>query len=798
MAQSRNNHYVPRWYQEGFFEPGRKTLAYLDLSPPQHVNRQGETVPGRSRFESPTSRCFVERDLYSTFFGTEVNDEIERRLFGATDTRGAPAVKAFIGVDKAEWHRHFSTLFSYIDIQKVRTPKGLDWLRAQYPTLTQNELMEEMQGIQAMNCTIWTEGVREIVSAQDAGVKFIVTDNPVTVYNPMVGPDADHDPSITLKGSQTIFPLNRDFCLILTNLEYAKHPESDPLQKRTFARNFRNSMVRTDTFIHSRKLTDVEVGRVNAILKARARRYIAAGQEAWLQAEPVAAKDWPKLGEVLRPPEDGLWNFGGELFAKMADGQVLYQDEFGRTEKPFEGLQKPARIVKPGQACGCGSDRPYKHCCASVPTHLRPSWTELSIRERNLALWRAAHDILKLKPGGTWNDVRRNLTDERISRLYSVFTAFWPLDTDLLQLLPKPDGRARAVFTGTIHPELINQFAVGAGLYFGELIIAHPFLHAGTIRKEYSPVENPRIYRQEVLKDLALLFTLMPLVDLGLVNLVPNPGHFDHHLRDQTMRMAQRRSAARPPRLDPNDRTSQVVEADMKRGQLLAPADALVRMALERGMDLAGETAETAAQAIEAMKVSDPLISLQPDCLEGAEDGGQFSLMKMEPNFEMAMYLAQATGAIIVTDAAQRWSEILDAQLRRGIDPHGGLKLFTNRVEQATFAFPPDELDVLRLTIEATFAPYVNLMGEARRYLTGLQHRAPRPNFEAGLVARFGQIHAKALTALAKRNIATNTVKMQLATPAEGIQDNTINRLLLMTNSEYHWDRVPMAVFMQS
>ncbi len=25
---SRENHYVPRWYQEGFFEPGKRTLTY--------------------------------------------------------------------------------------------------------------------------------------------------------------------------------------------------------------------------------------------------------------------------------------------------------------------------------------------------------------------------------------------------------------------------------------------------------------------------------------------------------------------------------------------------------------------------------------------------------------------------------------------------------------------------------------------------------------------------------------------------------------------------------------------------
>ena len=168
MSKTRNNHYVPQWYQEGFFEPDQNTLAYLDMTPMQHVLADGTSIPGRAKFVSPTTRCFRERDLYSTFFGTTVNDEIERKLFGSIDTRGSKAIRAFVGDDPAEWHRHFETLFEFIDIQKIRTPKGLDWLRAQYPSLSQNELMYELQGIRMMHCTIWTEGIREIVSAEDA------------------------------------------------------------------------------------------------------------------------------------------------------------------------------------------------------------------------------------------------------------------------------------------------------------------------------------------------------------------------------------------------------------------------------------------------------------------------------------------------------------------------------------------------------------------------------------------------------------------------------------------------------
>ncbi len=130
------------------------------MSPPIFTRKDGSTTTGRALFDAPTSRAFAKQDLYSTFFGRAVNDEIERKLFGDIDGRGAVAVRAFSGSDEAEWHSNFETFFEYIDIQKLRTPKGLDWLKKQYPELSQKELMIEMQGIRFLNCTIWTTGVR--------------------------------------------------------------------------------------------------------------------------------------------------------------------------------------------------------------------------------------------------------------------------------------------------------------------------------------------------------------------------------------------------------------------------------------------------------------------------------------------------------------------------------------------------------------------------------------------------------------------------------------------------------------
>ena len=162
-------------------------------------------------------------------------------------------------------------LFEFLDIQKLRTPKGLAWLRQQYPEIgrvseilpgvAQNQLMVEMQGIRMLNVATWTTGVREIVSAELGGVKFIVSDHPITVYNHAIPPSGarnrhPEDPSTALKGSQTLFPLGPDHLLILTNLEYAKNPEINPDAKRTFARNYQSTMVSTIEFIRKRHLTD--------------------------------------------------------------------------------------------------------------------------------------------------------------------------------------------------------------------------------------------------------------------------------------------------------------------------------------------------------------------------------------------------------------------------------------------------------------------------------------------------------------------------------------------------------------
>jgi len=802
MSKTRNNHYVPQWYQEGFFEPGKNTLAYLDLMAKQQVLNDGRVIKHRDLFDAPTSRAFQQYDLYSTFFGTSVNDEIERFLFGNIDGKGSIAIKAYTGVDVSDWHHHFQTLFEYIDIQKIRTPKGLEWLKAQYPALTQNELMFEMQGIQTMHCTLWTEGVREIVSAEDSEVKFLVSDHPVTVYNYAAPPESEMceypgDSSIALRASQTIFPLTRDFCLILTNLEYAKDPSTNPLEKRTFARNFRPSMVRTDAFIRERKLSSLEVTRVNRIIKLRARRFIASGRREWLYPERADQASWADLRHTVLPPANELFLFGGEMFARFDDGHVHYQDQFGRTEKPREFLIKapPAKPLRSKDMCGCGSGFSFGDCCEDRPLALRPAWDEASIRERNLMLYNAIVNVLELKEGKDWAAVRRDLTDQQIGEIYHLFEGLWPLETDLLHLLPKPDGKPRAVYTGSIHPSAISDFALGASLYFGPTLIQHPFLHAGILRTEYSPVKNPKGYRQEFLKAVVFFFTVMPLVDRGCINLVPDPGVFGAHLREQTLNMAKMRAGAIKIDVRDTDRMRKLERDDFQRSLLSLSPDQLRSQLTRAGTPRPDSVSmDDVMRYVEHLKENDPLAVLQSDSLEGGKEGGQFNVLKLAPNFEMTMYLAQATGSIIVTDDRFRWAEISRTVARQS-GGQSAVPDFTENLARSTFLIPQSVSDIEALAFESTLHAHSALMGELIRYLSKNVTKGRKPNFEASLAARYTRLHERAQKSIRKARVATKQAQISCAAPVGGIQDNTVNRLLLMSSAERYLPYVPIAFF---
>src|SRR5262249_23677759 len=159
---------------------------------------------------------------------------------------------------------------------------------------------------------------------------------------------------------------------------------------------------------------------------------------------------------------------------------------------------------------------------------------------------------------------------------------------------------------------------------------------------------------------------------------------------------------------------------------------------------------EDALHYIEQLKERDPLAVLQEDSLAGGKEGGRLSLWKLAPNFEITMYLAQATGSCIVTDSFFRWNEVKTAVRQRGRWPHDGLAALAGDIERSEFAFPQNVADILTFASDETFAAYPALIRDVFKYLSKLSDRGPKPNREAQLTARFAKAHAPVQTAIRK------------------------------------------------
>ncbi len=200
-------------------------------------------------------------------------------------------------------------------------------------------------------------------------------------------------------------------------------------------------------------------------------------------------------------------------------------------------------------------------------------------------------------------------------------------------------------------------------------------------------------------------------------------------------------------------RIERLMKEDTQRNILSFPREVL-RSQISRAMpNIDTARQEETLNYMEQLKESDPLAILQKDSLAGGE-GGQLSMMKLAPNFEITMYLAQATGASIVTDSPFRWNEIRGAICQRVGGPSLGLADLARSIERSDFAFPQSVADIAAFALDQTVAPNQALMRDIFRYLSNLGSRAQKPNWEAQLAGRFARAHAPIQAAIRKARIS--------------------------------------------
>jgi len=798
----RKNHYVPIWYQKGFTNNSESIIQYLDLEDKTIETPKGKIIVTSTPKNTSVKKAFFIKDLYSTFFGNFISDEIEDKLFGSIDSEGSLAVRAFIKNESKDIHERFIDFFQFIDIQKLRTPKGLDWIKNNYSDLNHNELLIEMQSLMKINITLWTEGIREIVSAKDSDVKFILSDHPVTTYNYACSPEEidsryPYEPPISLKATHTIFPLNLNECLILTNFEFADDSDNvDPKEKRTNPNYFRETVVNTLNMIRKRNFDKNDVTKINYIIKKRAKRYIAAGKKEWLYPERNIKNNWHDFKSLLLPPKEEIGIFGGEMFMKFEDGSTKYQDAFGRETPKRAFLQKSIKEseIKPNDYCGCGSVEKYKNCCKNVDKNKRSSWKELSIRERNIILTNGILDILGISKGKNWNDVRKKLKPQQVKEIYELYEYLWPLDTDILSLLAKKNNKLRVLYSGIVNTFTVDALITSLTFYFDEVIIQNPIMHPSKMKEEFSPIHHPEKYLDQTLKFAYLIIKLAPYIENGLINLIPDPGVFNRHLSLSSLNLSEERYKENDIEIDIKKEdpiSQQNMEEYKKRMFLGLSKDKAISMIKSHNPGIEKEEIEVLLKEYTKLSESDPLVILQENRFDNE---GQIEMLNFSPTFEMAMFICQLTGAILITHGNRRWKDIQEAQFKNYGFPTYSYQKLTNFINNYNFVISQNTDFIRENRNNKSLICLRELFSEINNYISN-DSRATNKKFTKNFKSRFIKNNNKYIHEFKEKEQTMYNCKFEFLIPNNGIVNKKVQRLIIQNTSEQYSMNVPIAIF---
>lgn len=311
------------------------------MKPDVRVVPNGKKYTRKSILRWGPPSCFYEDNLYTTRFLDWESTEIEEKFFGEIDSNGQKAVEYFSDFEHPSVdHEAFNTFLPFMSVQRIRTPKGLAYLSQFTRSSSKNQLLMDMQQFQNMHCALWAECVWGIVDATNSKTKFIISDNPVTVYNQACFPGStwcrgSNDPGIWLNGTHTIYPLSFEKALLLTNLSWARNPYGNPLKERPHSTLFRPAMFKFTGIQTGRMLSEEDVITINYILKSRAIRYIAATTEEWLYPEKASKKlRWDKIGKShTLMPDPRSMTFSSEIIIGYDNKRSDFFDEYGR--KPW-------------------------------------------------------------------------------------------------------------------------------------------------------------------------------------------------------------------------------------------------------------------------------------------------------------------------------------------------------------------------------------------------------------------------------------------------------------------------------
>jgi len=624
---TKRNHYVPEWYQKRFLKEGQNTFFVNTVQKNIKLpNGTEKAITPKIKIKGP-DKIFYGIDLYNIFFKGIRIDEIEKFFFGSIDRKGKSGLIDYVNNDISGMHHSFSDFLEYISIQKIRTPLGLSLLKEKFhPKMSYAQLLIEMQFIKHIYCTIFAESVREVVSAKNSNIKFLLSDNPVAIYNPQILPEDKIFRTCSLHsiGTQILFPLDLNHCLIFTHLEYAKNPNiADTLKTKTNARNMDTPLIYLEANIRKRELSDNEVLIINNIIKKNSEKHYAASEREWLFPEKTISKKWHEYTDVLLP-KDELYKFDGETFIGYKDGSVEYRDNLGHHRKMDHLKIKNSNT---------GHERYF------------------DIQERNLIFINACNDILDLNKGKDWNFVRKNITNDQVIKIFKFFSSLFPRSCNILELLPtKEKNISRILYSGSINLKIVQTKIIELTKYFDEVFLINDFPNPEYLNKKYNPIENPEMFKSELIKNLSILFFLKPYIANKNIHFIPNPMIYDFNLRKYCIKMFEQR--LKNKNYLPKTLQIDITEASINSAFMFS--DETARRFISENINLENKDLDSIFTKLKNDYLEDPSTLLQ-------KTSNQLQFHIYEPNLEMSFFIAQIIDSLLIFSDIERIEEFKDS-----------------------------------------------------------------------------------------------------------------------------------------
>ena len=412
----------------------------------------------------------------------------------------------------------------------------------------------------------------------------------------------------------------------------------------------------------------------------------------------------------------------------------------------------------------------------------------------------AVIDILGLNKTRTWEDVRRELNSDQIKRVHEVLKMLWPRDTNLADLLPRPDGSVfRAVYMGLIDPRTIELSVISSLAYFDEIVILNPFPNPWDMDAKFSPTQTPEKHKSQMLKNVAVLLALQPFIEAGIVHLVPDPMEYNADFRRAIKETIDKRTANWEPTREEMLRVKFLLREDLERLIFRLPEDELRRRVRASRPGIEPERLERIVNNMKEQLADDPFTLLQS--VRNGEDEEGFHVMR-GMNLELALFIAHLTGSAIYTDAPSDWRQL-----------HEHTSASTDLGQRSQWAPLAERIASLIFTIEVN--PLISLelrkagkLRCMRRVFQGIWNTVLTQREDVDVDETAKQLASCLETAHVRADIEWNTCgtttgpsarfrrRIELSAPRSGFNMNSVHRMLVTFGRPNYIKSVPIALFL--